>query len=172
MNRTPEFEMLLLEQWREGNETALKTLINSYLQKIYALAIFLIGGDKDKAYDISVSSFVETLGGSPSIKRKDSFLVLLAGSVIKKAQGIEAASFYDVSDFSNLPAGRKEIYRITGQALAALPFTVRAFLLLRDQIRLRYRDIAHILGTSEEKARMETMHGRTHLRAKIEELIP
>ncbi len=46
------------------NERAAKLLIEQYQQRVFALVLYLIGDDRDKAYDITASSFVEAFSAT------------------------------------------------------------------------------------------------------------
>ena len=55
------------------DEKFLKLQIQRFKQKTFALALWLIGGNKNKAYDIAVASFVEALRSFSSKNQRVSF---------------------------------------------------------------------------------------------------
>jgi len=64
------------------DEKFLKLQIQRFEQKIFALALWLIGGDKNKAYNIAVAGFVEALRSFSVNETEDVFLINLAGATI------------------------------------------------------------------------------------------
>jgi len=71
------------------NDEMLKPVINRYLRKIYALAFYLIGGDSDKAYQITASSYVETFMSLRSLDNENEIIVKLVQEAIKQRQANE-----------------------------------------------------------------------------------
>ena len=66
----------MLRQDAEG----LKLLISRYQQRVFALVLYLIGGDRDKAYDITASSFAEAFTITSLLEKE--------GVIIKKRRVI------------------------------------------------------------------------------------
>jgi len=126
------------------DEKFLKLQIQSFEQKIFALALWLIGGDKNKAYDIAVASFVEALRLFSVNETEDIFITNLTGATIKRSQGVEVMPSFDESDFMDLPAGKRKSLSLVARALHLLPFETKTLLLLRVQLHLPYRSIAAI----------------------------
>ena len=152
------------------DEESLKSLISPYQQRIFALVLYLTGENRDKAYDIAVSSFVEAIQTTPLFKN-DGFLARVAGIAIKKSRDIKVMPSYDESDFINLPPEQRESLRIMKIALHLLPFDLKVLLLLRDQLHLAYKYISSILRISEKNTKIRTTQARIQLRKKIEEVL-
>lgn len=152
------------------DEESLKVLISPYQQRIFALVLCLTGENRDKAYDIAVSSFVEAIRTTPLLE-KDSFLARIAGIAIKKSRDIKIMPSYNESDFMNIPPEQRESLRIVKIALHSLPFDLKILLLLRDQLHLAYKYIAGILRISERNTKIRTTQARIQLRKKIEEVL-
>lgn len=153
------------------DEESLKPLISRYQQRIFALVLYLIGGDRDKAYDIAASSFVETIRTTPSPWERDIFLARLAGAAIERSRDVKIIPSFDESNFVDLPPGERESLRIVKIALQKVPFNTKSLLLLRNQLHLPYKEISAILRISEKSVRVQTTQARIQLRKKIEEAL-
>jgi RNA polymerase sigma-70 factor, ECF subfamily len=64
---------------------------------------------------------------------------------------------------------QQQIQRLLG-LLQTLPEQQRASLLLREQSEMKYREIAHVLGSTESKVKVDIFRARCALRAKWKEL--
>jgi DNA-directed RNA polymerase specialized sigma24 family protein len=153
------------------NEEDLSSFISSYQQKIFALAFYLIGGDRDKAYDIASSSFAEVLRAASHLEQKGVLLSRIAGIVVQKSRAVKTIPVFDNTDFIDSAPEDKETLRILRTALQRLSFDLRALLLLREQVNLRYKDIAPIFRTSENNIRVQTTQARIQLRKIIVEVL-
>jgi len=152
----------------DADQEELKYLIAYYEQKIFALALYLIGGDRNKTYDVASSSFAETIQKSPSVKPTDSFLAAVAAKVIEKSSLVKVMPSSDEIHWVGIADQEKGILRIVSQALQALSFDEKALVLLRDQLNLPYRDIAMIFRTDEKDVQAQTIQARGQLRKKVE----
>ena len=150
------------------NPEELKYLISHYEQKVFVLALYLIGGDRNKTYEVASSSFAETIQKSSSLKPTDPFLAAVAAKVIEKSRAIKAMPSSDEIHWIGVADQEKGILRIVSQALQALPFDEKALVLLRDQLNLSYKDIAMIFHSDEKNIQTQTIQARGQLRKKIE----
>jgi DNA-directed RNA polymerase specialized sigma24 family protein len=155
----------------QQDEGCIKLLINRYEKKIFALVLSLIGGNKDKAYDIATSSFAEALPLVSPLDNRETSLSKIAGIAFEKCRQSATVPSFDAPFVLDLPPEQKELLRIVNTALQALPFETKASLLLRDQIHLPYRNISGIMQTSENATRVMITKARIELRKKIEELL-
>jgi len=153
------------------DEKFLKLQIQRFEQKTFALALWLIGGDKNKAYDIAVDSFVDALRAYSTDETEDVFVTNLINATIQKSQGIEIMPSFDESDFSDLPAGKRKSLSIIARALHLLPFETKALLLVRVQLHLSYKIIADIFEIPETDARSQMGQANIKFREKIEEVM-
>ena len=153
------------------NEDTIKALIAQYQQKIFALALYLVGRDRDNAYGVCASSFTEAIRESSYLEQKEVFLVRLAGIVVEKCRNTKAIPIFDELEFLDLPAAEKMPLGIVLKALQALDFDSKALVLLRDQLNLLYKEISVIMRVSETDARRKTARARALLREKIEEIM-
>ena len=153
------------------NEKDLNLVILSYQQKIFALTFYLIGGDRDKAYDIAALSFADVIRAKPLFEQKGISLARIAGAAVEKSRAVKTIPFFDDADFMDFAPEEKETLRILRTALQKLSLDSRALLLLRDQLNLVYKDIALIFKISEKKVRIQTTQARIQLRKTIEEAL-
>ncbi|MFC1807091.1 sigma factor-like helix-turn-helix DNA-binding protein [Candidatus Omnitrophota bacterium] len=153
------------------DELRVKHLIDYYQQRIFALAIYLIGGNHDKAYDIATSSFAKMIQAFSIFEGEKLFLTKLASAVVEKSRNIKAIPQADSFDFEDRSPERRKYLQIINTGLQALPFDEKVLLLLRDQLHLSYSDIANILRMPERNVRIQTVQVRREFRKKIEEIL-
>lgn len=154
-----------------NNEEAVKLLIEQNQQRVFALVLYLIGDDRDKAYDITASSFVEAFSRAPSLEDKGFFLSRLLRAAIEKSRDAKIIPFPEETDFPDFSPERKNSLLMVKKALQALNFDEKALLLLRDQLHLSYREISAIFRVSEGNVRTQTIRARIHIRKKVEEVL-
>lgn len=153
------------------DEGSLKALIVRYQQKIFALVLYLIGGNRDIAYKITTVSFVEVLRQLSIFRDEITLRNQLIATAIEKSRSTKAIPIFDGGDFENLSAEGKKSLLVVKRALQVLPFDTRVLVLLRDQLHLLYKDIAEILNLSESEAKIQITRSRIQLRKKIEEIL-
>ncbi|MFH1594504.1 MAG: sigma factor-like helix-turn-helix DNA-binding protein [Candidatus Omnitrophota bacterium] len=154
-----------------SDEKAIEGLISRYQKKIFALALYMVGGGRDKAYDIATSSFAKVLRRNPSLDDEYVFLINVATIVVSKCRALDVIPVFDQYDFTSLPSEKRRSLEIINRALQALPTDMKAILLLRDQLHLSYSDIAPMLKIPENSARIQTVQARAQLREKIQEVL-
>ena len=153
------------------NEEVVNLLIQRYQQRIFALVLYLVGNDRDKVYDIAVSSFVEAFRTTVFPGECNTFLRRISSVAVEKSRDVKIIASSDEPDFTDLPKERRNSLFMLKKALQALPFDERAVLLLRDQLRISYEDISVVFRISERDARLQTTQARAHLRKKIAEML-
>ncbi|MFH1867460.1 MAG: sigma factor-like helix-turn-helix DNA-binding protein [Candidatus Omnitrophota bacterium] len=153
------------------DEGAVKLLIEQYQQRAFALVLYLIGDDRDKAYEITASSFVEAFRSASSFEDKSSFLIRLIRMAIEKSRNAEIIPFSDETDFEDFSPERRNSLLVVKKALGALTFNEKALLLLRDQLRLSYGEIGAIFRVPEGEARTQVVRARVQIRKKVEEVL-
>jgi DNA-directed RNA polymerase specialized sigma24 family protein len=152
-------------------ETRLKLLIEHHLRKIFGLVMYLVWGNSDRAYDITVSSFVEAFRLTPSFEEEGVFLTNLASIAIEKCRNTKVIPSPEESDFIDLPPQKKPSLLITKKAFYELAYEDKALLLLRDQLHLAYKDIASVFNSSESEVKIKVTHTRIKLRDGIKEIL-
>jgi DNA-directed RNA polymerase specialized sigma24 family protein len=153
----------------DGREDLLKSLVARHGRRLFALALYLVGGDKDKAYDAAASGCAEALRRNASPERGGALVRDLAASVLSKCRAVRALPRFNEEDFQDLAPDEREALRRVAAALHALDFDARALILLRDQLLFAYRDIAALIGCSEPEARRRMVEARADLRKKVVE---
>ncbi len=172
MNRSFDNFTSLLDRCKQGEEQALRSLVALYQQRIFALVFYLLGGNEDKTYEVTASSFVVAIQAIPSLDRGETFFTNLTRLAIEKCRDIKVMpSPHSGPDFSGLSPERKETLLIVREALQTLPFDARAQLLLRDQLNARYDEMTSILQLPSGTARSRTIEARSKLRDKIREIL-
>jgi len=149
------------------NERRLKLLISRYQQRVFALVLHLIGGDRDKTYDICASSFAEAMQAGSLLEQEEVFLTRVIRIAIKKSRATKTMPTSNELDFLDLPSSEKGPLHIVLKGLQALDFDAKALVLLRGQLNLLYRQIATIMRVSESDARIKTAQAHARLRKMI-----
>jgi len=147
----------------------LTLLVSRFEQRVFALALYLIGGDRNTAYEIATSAFAEVIRRSSPDKPTESLVAAVAAEVIAKSRIAKAMPSTEGVSFDGVTDQEKAVLAVVGRALQALPFDVKAFVLLRDQMHLPYHDIARAFNMSEKYARAQTIEARSQLRKSVSE---
>lgn len=153
------------------NKGQSKALIARYQQSIFALVLYLIGGDQDAAYNICATSFAEALSRSSSLEQEEAFLTRLIDTAIKKTRATKTIPVSDELEFLDVPLAEKGPLRVVLKAFQILDFDEKALLLLRDQLNLSYRNIASSMRISESSAKQKIIQARIQFREKLEETV-
>lgn len=153
------------------DEKSLKSLTSRYQQRIFAFVLYLIGGDRDKAYEVAATSFAEAINRSSSLEKEDVFFNAVASIAIENSRSIKSIPTLEQIDVMDFAAEEKKSLGVIHAALQTLSFDAKALLLLRDQLHLPYKDISRIMNISENKVRVQIEQARFSLRRKIEEIL-
>jgi len=155
----------------DQDEDIMKVIISRYQRDIFSLVLYLIGGDRDKAYDITAVSFVKAIQASVFLEKKEIFFIKLVKIAVEECQKIKVIPFSDDSDFIDLSLEEQKSLRIVKDALQLLDFDMKVMLLLRDQLHLSYKEISNVLGISEHDAKIQKTHAQSLLRKKIKNVM-
>lgn len=153
------------------NEQSIKSFVTHYQQMVFALVLYLMGGDEDKAYEVATSSFSEAIKASPFLEKEETFLIKVIGIAIAKSRELKTIPTLVKAAILNIPVEEKESLHIVQEALQVLSFEAKVLVLLRDQLHLPYKEMSAILRISEKSARIQTNQARLQLREKIEEVL-
>lgn len=164
-------EAVLLEGCRKGEEQAFRQLISRYQQSVFGVVCYLGACDQNRAYELTVTSFVEAVHAIQASGNTRSFLRTLLPTVIEKARDLKPSPTFEAPNVPGLPPEQHQLLRVVKQVLLALPFEARLLLLLRDQMGLRYEDIASIVGSSTQEARSNMIRARAQLRDTTKETL-
>lgn len=143
-------------------------------QELFALAVCLLGGDHDKAYDVATAACAEAAGNVSLIDKmagvdSERFRIRVLGIVIGHCRGIKTRFLPDGIDRMDAGKEEKKMLRLILAALCELPFEARVLVLLRDQVHLGYPAICAVTRIRQDEARLAVEDARTELRKKIEE---
>ena len=86
----------------DQDEEILKLIITRYQSGIFALVLYLTGGDREKAYDITASSFVKVLSTFSVTEESDKLLTGLARVAVEKCRDVKAVPASDKFNFKPL----------------------------------------------------------------------
>ena len=167
-------ETLLLNRWFGGDESALKALVERYKRIIFSLVLYLTGCGRDEAFVLTVSIFTEVIRSFRSLRssQKESFFLQeLIRTLIGQCPTLSSTAAFDLSDFTALPASKKESFRIVKESLFALSFENKCLLLLRDQWNFSYDTMTAILGLPVKEVRSKTFQARILLRDQMKEIL-
>lgn len=153
------------------NEATLKSFILKYQQRIFALVLYLIGQDQDRAYDVCALSFAEAIRESSSLGQEEVFLLGLIGVAVEKCRNIKTIPTFDIIELLAITSAEKEQLRIVLKALQMLGFELKVPLLLRFQLNMSYSDIGRVMQTSDSNARIKTTQARAQLDKEIERIV-
>jgi len=155
----------------DQNEDTIRSLIVSYQQRVFAFVLYLVGQDRDAAYDVCASSFAEAIRRSHSLGQTGVFLPRLIGIAVEKCRHSKTIPTFDVFELLAIPSVEKEPLRIVLKALQALDLEFKVPLLLRFQLNLSYGDMGMVMRTSDSDARIKTVRARVQLEKEIERIL-
>jgi DNA-directed RNA polymerase specialized sigma24 family protein len=153
------------------NEERLKLFISRHQQRVFALVMYLIGGDRDKTYDICAASFAEAMYGGSFSEPEEAVLTRMIGAAVEKSRVTKAIPTANEIESLDLSDAEKGPLHLVLKALHALDFDAKALVLLRDQLNLSYRQIAAIVRNSESQTRSQVIQARIRLREIIEDTL-
>ncbi|MEM7816620.1 MAG: sigma factor-like helix-turn-helix DNA-binding protein [Candidatus Aenigmatarchaeota archaeon] len=151
-------------------EELIDKFIQNYGQKIYSFIVYLIGGDQNKAYDICVNSFVEIFNSANIRDERDLFIRLIRDA-IEKCVNIKTIPSKEVlNTIDEVFRFEIKIFSIIFEALLKIDFKERAFLILRYQLNLTYKEISKILNVSSSQVRHELINSLEKLDRIIKQM--
>ena len=176
----------LVAEAKAGNHQAFEKLVERHEDKVYGLALRMMGNEAD-AEDVLQDTFLSAYKGLKNFKEKAAFstwLYRLATNAalmkLRKKKGDKSipldeqmAEFVpnpEIRDWSAAPDSileGKELKEIMEQAIQSLPDMYRAVFLLKDVERLKNDEIASILNISVPAVKSRLHRARLHLRKLI-----
>lgn len=175
----------LISASRLGDQQAFNQLVLAYQDRIYNLAVRILG-DVETAGDVTQHTFITAYLNLPRFRNGSfrSWLYRIATNACydiyrqhkrhrvlsidhdqlaeEKLLPLENTSY--ASDLPELEAERKELGRIILYALSQLDMDQRSVLILVDQQELDYREAAQILGVPMGTVKSRLARARLHLR--------
>jgi RNA polymerase sigma-70 factor (ECF subfamily) len=169
----------LVEQARDGDAAAFGVLVERHQPKIYATLVKLTG-ERDRALDLTQDAFIrawEQLSGFEGRSAFSTWLyriaVRLAYDEIERGRrNTPLEPEAGIADPAPGPDHGVEAASAAAdlrQRIEKLPPLQRAVVVMRGYDELPYREIAAILGTTENSARVSFHHAITRLRQQYAE---
>lgn len=179
---------LLVARAKAGDETAFAALVEENQNKVYALALRMVGSPEDAA-DLAQEAFLSAWRGLPQFQGTAAFSTWLhrlttnacidflrkekrrrtMGTVFSLDDTEEGAA-YEVPDLEADPhrtLEKKEIQEHINEAMDALSEEHRRVLSLREISGLSYTQIADLLGLEEGTVKSRIARARLALRKKL-----
>lgn len=182
----------LISASRLGDQQAFNQLVLAYQDRIYNLAVRILG-DVETAGDVTQHTFITAYLNLPRFRNGSfrSWLYRIATNACydiyrqhkrhhvlsidhdqlaeEKLLPLENTSY--ASDLPELEAERKELGRIILYALSQLDMDQRSVLILVDQQELDYREAAQILGVPMGTVKSRLARARLHLRQLLSPML-
>lgn len=156
----------LVRQARDGNASAFGGLVERHQPKVYA-TLMRLTGDRDMALDLTQDAFLRAWERLASFEGRSAFSTWLYRIAVRLAfdalDGDRRRGDADLSLLADAAPGPEAAFESARAAadlqrrVDALPRMQRAVVILRSYRELSYREIAEILETSENSARV-TFH--------------
>jgi len=187
-------EAILIEQCRQGDSTAMETLILRYQNRIYNV-ILKMCGNPDDAAELSQDTFVKVIENINKFEARSSFYtwvfriaVNLTINHCKKDARVELRSLDDTDD-EHIAQARQALKQILADDSAADPAVVaqnrelcdvvigtimkldeaqKAVLILRDIEGMNYAQIAEVLNIELGTVKSRLSRARCNLREILE----
>ena len=174
-----ETDSRLVARAREGDAGAFESLVRRHLRAANAVALGVLGNPAD-AEDICQDAFLTALERLEECHDPERFAAWLLRIVrnralnareslaLRRGEPLERASGASGGADPGKEAERSEL---RGQLLAALSGITpaqREVVLLHDLEGWKHREIAELLGISEEASRVRLLQARRNLRARLE----
>jgi RNA polymerase sigma-70 factor (ECF subfamily) len=168
----PVEEPDLIQRSRKGDRLAFAGLVERYWDRLYRW-LYRLGHDQHQAEDVAQETLLKAFTALPSFTegtRFQAWLFRIAFNTFlnqKKRSARVVLAFPD-----SLPANEagpveqlmsREALQELARAVGRLPGEFRAAFLLRAEEELSFREIAEVLGTSEETARWRVFKARQKL---------
>lgn len=182
MERT---EALLVADLREGDTTALASIVEKYGKLAYRLAIQITKNHED-ANDVMQETFLKVYESIGSFRKESAFetwlyriIVNQALNTVKRRERRRESSFSDANEIDlrfNLPGSssyansphddveKKELQKWVAQAVDSLSAKHRTVVILHEFEGLTHPQIATILNCSEGTVRSRLHYARRKLR--------
>ncbi len=152
-------------------EQQLHSYISRHQQEVFALVVYLVGGDQDAAYDICSDSFASALTAWTAQETDGAFRIRLAGIAVDKSRSSKAVPSFDALNSLDITGQERSLFRIVMEALQNLDFEAKALVLLRDQLNFSHKEIAAIMPIAESGVKLKTEAARNALRGEIEKIL-
>lgn len=166
----------LVERAQAGDSEAYGTLVERHHARIYATLVKIVG-DRDQALDLTQDAFIRAWEQLASFEGRSAFTTWLYRIAVRlaydeigrgrRSEPLEPdAAAADPADGPDALAERESAAADLRGRIELLPPLQRAVVMMRAYDELPYREIAEILGTTENSARVSFHHAITRLRGE------
>lgn len=156
-------DIVLIEQAKQ-NPTAYEALYRKYAQRLFNYFWYRVGHQKDIAEDLLQETFMKAYQNLPRFYLRSysyySYLLTIAHNILvnhyRKSQPTSLESMGDVPDevIVDQEIDRKQTAELLWRAIQNLPEPEKDILLLRYQKEMPIKDIARIVGKSENAVKL------------------
>ena len=178
----------LVIQVRNGNGKAFNQLVKGWYQKIYNYS-YKFFGDHDQAMEITQKTFIAVhqnfakLNDPAAFKswlyqiainfckeetRKSKRKWLFPFVSFKKQDNLIISEIKDATESPVVNMEQADLNQIIVKALAKLPDEQRTVVIMKEYEGLKFREIAKVLGISENTVKSRMYYGLKHLREIFE----
>jgi RNA polymerase sigma-70 factor (ECF subfamily) len=166
-----------------GDRSAFARLVDRYWDRLYRW-LYRLTRDRHAAEDLTQETFLKALAAVRSFRPGSNFrawvfrighnnLVNLKRADRRVKVPLPEETAQPEVGEAESTAENRESLEVVGKAVAALPPDFRAALMLRVEEGLSFREVAQVLGTTEETARWRVFKARQKLlRVLSPELLP
>jgi RNA polymerase sigma-70 factor (ECF subfamily) len=178
-----ELDDVELARAKMGNPAALRTLIETYQDRVFALIYrMLLGRGTDRTHDLAQETFVRVLRGvrdfdARGAAKLSTWILTIATRVVlndRRRAGRDRAQLDDdavavapSADRADRSLERTRLAEALTAGIAALPDDQRAVFVLREYHELEYAEIASALEIDLNTVRSRLHRARTALRAVL-----
>ena len=182
-------ERILVEKLKQGDETAFKTIVETWQKMVYNTALGIVQNAED-AEDIAQETFVQVYQSIGSFKGESKFSTWLYRITIAKALdherkkkrkkrfafvksifGEESQIVVNPPDFHHpgVVLDKKENAAVLFRAIAELPENQRIAFTLHKVDGLSYQEVSEIMNTSVSSVESLMHRAKTNLRKRLED---
>jgi RNA polymerase sigma-70 factor (ECF subfamily) len=171
--------------WQAGEEAAFDRLVAGYSERLFALFTRFLGQVPERE-DMVQETFLRVLRSRASYvptARFSTWLYRIAFNLsVNRSERTRPTTSLDASPFTAPALGvdeppeseleRDDVVRAVRAAIAALPPTQRAALILARYEELSFAEIALVLGSTEKAVKSLVHRARENLRAELAPFLP
>jgi len=179
----PSEEAECIRAAQSGDRTAFARLIERYWDRLYRW-LYHLTRDRHAAEDLTQETFLKALAALNSFRPGSNFRAWVFrighNNFVNQKRSERRVKQQLPDDLAGSELGgaegaaeNREVLEVVGRAVAELPNDFRAALMLRVEEGLSFREVAKVLGTTEETARWRVFKARQKLMKVLSpELLP
>ena len=179
----PDEEAEWIRAAQAGDRSGFARLVDRYWDRLYRW-LYHLTRDRHTAEDLAQETFLKALAGIGSFRPGSNFrawVFRIGHNNFVNPKRADRRTKHPLPDDAAWPevggpvdtAENREALELVGKAVAELPSDFRAALLLRVEEGLSFREVAKVLGTTEETARWRVFKARQKLiKVLAPELLP